>query len=486
MEWRISQFQEKVLAIPEEYCIFLGGGRGGAKSYLMALMAIDHLEKYRRDARVLYIRKSYSSMRDFEGLILDLLYDMKGMGREFVYNKQDKVFTFDHRGKMDLGQLDKLDDYSKYQGRSFTLIMIDEAGEYESLDIVDKLRSNMRSPNVTPRMIWAANPGGAGHHTLYRRFVSGRTPWRPFREEATVVSGFKTSSPVEWIYCPSTYKDNPFIDHERYLADLLASAPHDPEIVKAWVSGDWDINRGAFFANVLDMDRNCVPDWPLPEKGQSLQQWAPEWKFWLTHDYGTAAPSATYVWALSPGGYDPTGERYYPRDSIVLLDEDVTAVSGSPNDGLNLPIHELARRIQIMAERWGIPCKGPADDQIFAELGVESGSIAKEFRKNKVYFQPAKKGKRVEGWQIVRQLLHDAGKFDRNGAILEKPGLYITQSCKYFWDTVPFLGRDARNPEDLNSRQPDHAADAIRYACTWARGPQQIVVGDFWSVFPSR
>ena len=483
MKWRISKFQQNVMSVPEELCIFLGGGRGGAKSYLMALMAIQHLEKYQKAANILYIRRSYPSMRDFEGLMRDLLFDIKELGREYKYNKQDKVFTFDHGGRMELGQLDKPDDYSKYQGRSFTLIFVDEAGEYEEFDMLDRLRSNLRSPTVVPRMIWAANPGGAGHHILYRRFVSGRTPWKPFKEVPVEVAGYKSETVREWVYCPSTYKDNPFIDHNQYLADLLASAPHDVEIVKAWVSGDWDINRGAFFASVLDMSRNCVADWPLPPEDTPISEWAPEWQFWLTHDYGTAAPSATYVWALSPGAYDPMGEKYYPRDSIVLLDEDVTAVPRSPNEGLNLPIHELARRIQILAERWKIPCRGPADDQIFAELGVESGSIAKEFRKHKVFFQRAKKGKRVEGWQIVRQLMHDAGRFDKNGAILDKPGLYITNSCKYFWDTVPFLGRDSRNPEDLNSKQPDHAADSIRYACTWARGPQEVVISDFWSVF---
>lgn len=483
MEWKISPFQQRVLAIPEEYCLFLGGGRGGAKSYLMALMAIFHLEKYGRHAKVLYVRQSYKSMSDFEALMKDLLRDMERLGLKWSYNKQDKVFSFGHGGFMELGQLDKPDDYSKFQGRSFSLILVDEAGEYPDLTLLDRLRSNARSPEVTPRIIWAANPGGAGHHGLYRRYVSGRVPWKPFKEDPIKIAGYESDFVRKWVYCPSTYKDNPFIDHDLYLAELLASAPHDPEIVQAWVSGDWDINRGAFFANVLDMKRNGIEPWDLPPPNTSLAAWAPEWKFWLTHDYGTAAPSATYVWALSPGARDPDGKQYFPRNSVVVLDEYVTSVPNSPNDGLNLPIHHLAKEIKRMAEKWGMIARGPADDQIFAELGVESGSIAKEFKKYGVNFQPAKKGKRIEGWQIVRQMMHDAGQKDKNGFPVDKPGLYVSLTCKYFWDTVPFLGRDSRRPEDLDSRQPDHAADSLRYACTWLTGPMEAKVSNFWDIF---
>jgi hypothetical protein len=34
----------------------------------------------------------------------------------------------------------------------------------------------------------------------------------------------------------------------------------------------------------------------------------------------------------------------------------------------------------------------------------------------------------------------------------------------YFWDTVSYLARDPRRPDDVDSRGPDHAADAARYA----------------------
>ena len=54
----LSDFQRGVLEIPEEYDIFLGGGRGGGKSYTLAMLALRYAEQYRERARILYIRKS--------------------------------------------------------------------------------------------------------------------------------------------------------------------------------------------------------------------------------------------------------------------------------------------------------------------------------------------------------------------------------------------------------------------------------------------
>ena len=47
--------------------------------------------------------------------------------------------------------------------------------------------------------------------------------------------------------------------------------------------------------------------------------------------------------------------------------------------------------------------------------------------------------------------------------------------CEYFWQTVPYLARDKRDPEDLDSRGADHAADAARYAVTFETSTITIV-----------
>jgi hypothetical protein len=109
-----------------------------------------------------------------------------------------------------------------------------------------------------------------------------------------------------------------------------------------------------------------------------------------------------------------------------------------------------------MCDRWKIRPTGAAGDACFAKGGHGSGSIADEFARAGVRFHPAKKADRITGWNLMRRLLSDAGRPD-------KPSLYISRSCEYFWATVPHLARDQKRVEDVDSTGPDHAADACRY-----------------------
>ena len=112
-----------------------------------------------------------------------------------------------------------------------------------------------------------------------------------------------------------------------------------------------------------------------------------------------------------------------------------------------------------MCNKWQVSPTGIADDAIFNKTGSSVGSIADEFRKAGVYFNKAKKGSRIAGWQTMRRLLANAGQPDQ-------PGLYVSRNCRIWWQTVPSLPRDPRNPEDVDSASADHAADACRYALT--------------------
>jgi hypothetical protein len=437
-EIQLSSFQKRVLWIPEDIDVFLGGGRGGAKSFCFSFLALRHIEQYGQNARILYIRQTYKGLADFEQITRNIFGAV--YGNEARYNSTEHVWKFPNGAYMELGQLEGPADYSKYQGRSFTLLLIDEAGQYPSPELLDRLRSNLRGPKDMPiREVKAANPGDVGHHWIASRYVfKGAAPWEPFHEE---------KSGRTWVYAPSTYRDNPFIDHKEYKAQLTASCPYDPELLRAWLDGDWTVLRGAFFGPVLSESRNAADPWDYIPRG---------WDFFLAHDYGSSAPSVTYVVAESPGEKGPDG-RFYPKDSLILVDELSTSIPGQPSQGLGWTIPILSDAIKEMCKRWKVPPAGVADDAIFSIHGHAGGSIADEFRRFGVYFHPAQKGSRVAGWEIMRRLLADAGKPDR-------PGLYVSRNCSYFWETVPSLGRDPRRVEDVDTRQPDHGADACRYA----------------------
>lgn len=441
----LNDFQQRTLAAPEELDLFLGGGRGGGKSYGLALLCLRHVEMYGDQARILYLRKTYKGLADFE-LITRTLFGMV-YGTSARYNQGEHVWKFPNGGYLELGQLETQGDYAKYQGRSFTLLIIDEAGQYPTPDLLDLMRSNLRGPKDMPiRVVVAANPGGPGHHWIARRYVFQAEPWKPFYEE---------KSKRQWLYCPSTFQGNHLIDREQYRDQLESACPDDPELLRAWLEGDWAVNRGAYFASVLEESRNAVPTW---------QEIPDDWTVYLTHDFGSSAPSVTYICAISPGGFGPD-DRFYPRGSIVLVDEMHTARRENPDRGLGWTVPVLGEEIVKWCQHWDVKPEGVADDAIFAKTGSGAGSIADEFQKAGVIFHPAKKADRITGWNIMRRLLGDAGKPDR-------PGLYIARHCEYFWDTVPYLARDQKRIEDMETTGPDHAADAVRYGCLRKEPPR--------------
>ncbi len=424
-----------MLAVPEAFDVFLGGGRGGGKSYGIAYLALRHAEQYGQKARILYLRKTYKGLADFELVTRELFGEIYGASAS--YNATEHVWRLPNGAYAELGQLESYADYQKYQGRSFTLIIVDEAQQYSSPSLLDMIRSNLRGPATVPvRFIVAANPGGVGHQWLAQRYVFKSAPWVPFLE---------AKSKRNFVYCPSTFAGNNLIDREQYKDQLQASCPDDPELLRAWVDGDWTVARGAYFSSCLEESRNAVEPWESVPEG---------WGTYLAHDFGSAAPSVTFLCAKSPGG--EVAGRWYARDSIVLVDEFATAMPSDWSKGLGWTAQQTAEGIVDFAKRWNVRPSGVADDAIFANVGSSAGSIAEEMGRAGVHFERARKADRITGWQTMRRMLSNAGMVD-------VPGLYVSRRCEGFWATVPYLARDIKRVEDVDTTGPDHWADACRY-----------------------
>ena len=435
---QLAPWQAQAMTIPEDYDLAAMGGRAGGKSRFLAALFLRHCEQYKEQARCLVVRRSFPGLQDLESEFRAFFHAIYGNGSR--YDAQKHRFTLPNGATIQLDQLEREADFLKFQGKSFTHIAVDEAGQWSTPALVDRLRSSLRAPEGVPtRFILLANPGGAGHAWLAQRYAL-RESWLPYQCSATG---------ADFVTISTTYRDNPFIDQEKYRRNLLASCSTDPELAKAWLDGDWSVIRGAFFASVLDESRNKVEPWSeIP----SVKAWRP----YLAHDFGVAAPSVTYLCLESPGAEGPDG-KYYPKGSIILLDEFASVLEDDLNRGLGLTVPDLSDHIRAMCDRWGVPPQGVADDAIFNRTGSQAGSIADEFARSGVRFMRARKGSRAAGWEVMRRMLADAGAID-------KPGLYISRLCRYWWLTVPSLPRDQRRIDDLDTTAPDHAADACRYA----------------------
>lgn len=86
----LNSFQQRVFAVPEEVDLFLGGGRGGGKSWCIALLILRHVEQYGSKSRILYIRKSYKGLADFENTLREVFGTVYGTAAR--YNAAEHVW----------------------------------------------------------------------------------------------------------------------------------------------------------------------------------------------------------------------------------------------------------------------------------------------------------------------------------------------------------------------------------------------------------
>lgn len=110
------------------------------------------------------------------------------------------------------------------RGSTFSLIVIDEAGEGPTLPVIDAL--TLRAPGVPLRLVLTGNPGAANHSGLAERYVTGRDLWAPFE-----------FADVRWVYAPSTVDDNPHLPL-AYRRNFEVLKHTDPALYRAHRLGD--------------------------------------------------------------------------------------------------------------------------------------------------------------------------------------------------------------------------------------------------------
>ena len=119
-----TAFQANVLAIPEDHFLFLGGGRGGGKSFGLHLLILRHCNQYGQRARVLVTRRRLKSLQQFAEELRKLLRGAYGSG--VAYNQNDNTFRLANGATIQLTHCESSSALTDtVQGMTFSLIVVE-------------------------------------------------------------------------------------------------------------------------------------------------------------------------------------------------------------------------------------------------------------------------------------------------------------------------------------------------------------------------
>jgi hypothetical protein len=419
---------------PADITVF-GGARGGGKTYASLGDFWLHAEDHGRDARGLMVRKTRTDLKDTIHTAINLY------GNAASWREHGAFFDFRNGARLYMAFLENERDAQAYQGWSLTRCYLEEITQFSSLDPMMKLLATLRSgAGIRCQMKATCNPGGPAHFAVKSMFIDNG-PLNLVRDP---------ESGITRVFIPSRVQDNPALleSDPRYIDRLKAVG--SPQLVRAWLEGDWDVVEGSFFPE-FDRARHVVPPFQIPHG----------WIRFRSMDWGSASPFSVGWWVVVQDSFEHDG-RIVPRGAIVRYREWYGA--RGPNEGLKMTAEEVARGI-VQREtadngKREFIAYGVLDPSAFAV--ISGPSIAETLVRNKVSFRRADnarvaRDKRMGGWDQLRARL----KGNRDG----QPLIFFFSHCRDLIRTLPMMVHDPVDPEDLDSDSDDHAVDDCRYAC---------------------
>lgn len=441
----------RAACVPE---LLFGGARGGGKS---SFLLGDYCAGATQGEgwRGVIFRMSYPELEELIFLSRSIV-PACWEGAEWL--QQPKTWKLPNGAELRMRNLEAVNDAAHYQGHSYTFIAFDELTSWKDDTAYRMLMATLRSDkDIKHKRIRAsANPGGPGHAWVKQRFIDpSPLGYEPITDELT--------GQVR-VFIPSRLEDNRILmRQDPHYVDRLRGVG-SPELVRAWLEGDWSVVVGAYFPEFGPA--HIRHPFRLPGS----------WLRFKAMDWGSSRPACVLWCAVSDGSHPD-----YPVGALVVYRE--LYLASAPNVGLRWTVEQVADRIkevEVGDERCAYSVADPA---IFATDG--GPSIAERFAARRVMFRPAD-NKRVgklgaaAGWDLVRhRLLGDDGV----------PMLYMFGTCTNLIRTLPVLQHDHARPEDLDTNSEDHAADTLRYACAsrpWVKAPthqrNHVTIEQLWEL----
>jgi hypothetical protein len=440
--------------------LLYGGARGGGKtSFLLG----DYLQDVEQGPgwKGIIFRKTYPEL---EEIVVQAKEMYLPLGASWKVS--DRTFTFPTGATLKLRHIDNDDDANLYQGHEYSWIGFDELGNWPSLTGYNKLKACLRGTDasVTHKRIRAtANPGGPGHHAVKNYFIDHNP------------NGYDMITSPEGttrMFVPAKVQDNKILMNTDPLYVSRLREVGSPDLVRAWLEGDWNVITGAYFPEFSTIEHVISP-FTVPK----------HWLRFVAGDWGSASPFSFHWFAVSDGTINAPDlrppdafsfrrerpPRLIPKGALIVYREFYGMVPGMINVGLRWPASRVAEAIKARTPGNEKITYRVMDPSAFKQDG--GPSHAEVMARAGVFFRPAD-NTRLPGWGAVRERLTgiDADPDVNNG--VGTPMLYIFNTCPHLIRTLPALQHDAKNIEDCDTNGEDHAPDDLRYGCMsrpWVR-----------------
>lgn len=355
------------------------------------------------------------------------------------------------------------DDWEKYYGPEYTMIVFDEATQF-TVEQIEQLDTRLRTTDPVLRdklqLILCTNP--VGNETklwLRQRFVEAADPEQPVLLRTRLRDGRIVES---WqVYIPANIYDNPEILKDgQYEANLMRKGAATR---RALLDNDWYVDAGSW----------CGEDW-VPDihicKPHPLPPGVEKFKF---ADYGFANNSSVQ-WA------------YLDFDDNITVYRSLT-IKGKTARELGVLIREIESQplyiggVKITDKEWddetdSSTVYGPMDQALWSRMGETGPSRGEILEQLGCGFFKADRSRESASDQLRTRLRKRTA--NANGEMVI-PGIRWFATCKSKQKsdkktietgpivTIPAIGIDESNPDLWDTKADDHDIDAAGYGCLY-------------------
>jgi phage terminase large subunit len=417
-----------------------GGARGGGKSYVVRIKALQLAFKY-PGITIYILRRTLMELESnhlevFRNILSGIAkYDSKRYTfRVPVGHNKVSIIKF--------GYCNTDKDVEPYQGQNIECMFMDEATHFTEHMFIKFTECLRLSGNVDPklglkpRMYLTANPGGVGHTWVKRLFID--------RQYRTFDNDGKTEYlelPEDYAFIPAKVTDNLFLmeNNPEYIRQLKALPPKERA---AMLDGDWNVFEGQFFTEFDEELHTFDPnkfDYDEEKNEYIPFKIQPNWRIYRARDYGLDK-TACYWAALSEDG-----TMYIYRE---LWQSDLTV-----SDSGHL-INKMTTSNELV---FGDICP-PDMWNRHSDTGKSSIQILiDECKQNPIKAN----NDRITGWLMVKEWL-------KLNPATGLPKLRISRDCVNLIHSLKMIQHDEKVVNDC-AKEPHeitHSADALRYLCT--------------------